>query len=638
MCGIFGVLGSRARPLSITLDHATRLRDMLTHRGPDGAGVWAEQSVVLAHRRLAVIDPTDRGAQPMATPDGRFVLVYNGELYNDAELRRDLAARAVRFRTTCDTETVLHALATWGLDALTRFRGMFALALYDTRLRTLTLARDPLGVKPLYFWHDERELVFASEPGPILAHPRVTPAPNLAMVSAYLTTIRTVLENDTLFAGVHALAPGQAALCDVSGGDVGGAPVVRIVDYWRSCAVQRADVSEADAALDTRAAIRESVALHLRSDVPTCALLSGGLDSAVVTSIARAMHDDLRTYCAGAPSVAEERDDLSYARELAHYLNTRHDEAIVTRESFARRWPAMVREMGVPLSTPNEVAIHAVASRLRADGCIVTLSGEGADELFAGYEGPMLAALAHTRRRAADPSYTLSGGRFELLSNAWIAPDLKRALLREEVSRATGADESLFSAYDAIFDKCAEECGAPGDPASGFGASGGGVDPLEAHLRFHRRVNLTGLLQRLDTATMLASVEGRTPYADCAVALIAESMPMSVKFAIEEHARTARGGDAPPDDAPQCRTKIALREAFRDALPREVIERPKASFPLPFQGWLADNASALRDSSFARAIFTDDAVETVSSDPARHWRCAWPMTNIAMWGDRWWGG
>ncbi len=632
MCGIFGTVALRGMAPSLNDAAVERLRDMLAHRGPDGAGLWRRGNAVLAHRRLAVIDPdSPAAAQPMATADGRFVMVYNGELYNDAEVRREIEARGVTdggfrgFRSRCDTETVLHAFATWGTGAFARLRGMYALAVYDTARSLLTLARDPLGVKPLYFAADAREVVFASEPGPIVRRPGFSARPNLRMVSAYLTTIRTVLGNETLFEGVHALGPGQMAQCDLTG----SAPIVRVVDFRAG-----ARAGDDGGAIDRiRETIEDSIAAHLRSDVPTCALLSGGLDSTIVAAVAaermeRAAGGPLLTYCAGAAgddAGGVDSEDFAFARLAAGRIGSRHAEAVVSRAHFREMWPRMVEMMGAPLSTPNEVAIHAVASRLREDGCVVTLSGEGADELFGGYEPPLAAAWALERGRRSGGEKR-SGGVFQMDSAAWTPRDAKRAVLSESAMRALEGDAWACGFYEREFERCEREAGE-------------GADPLEAHLRMHRRINLTGLLQRLDTATMLASVEGRTPFADAVVAEAAEGLPMREKFRPVEEEGSGGAGEGSGGGAvvaARARTKVALRRAFADLVPVEIAERPKASFPLPFQQWVADHGATLRRSRFARQVFSAAAIEMVGADPARNWRLAWPMMNIAMWGDAWW--
>ncbi|MEM9064640.1 MAG: asparagine synthase (glutamine-hydrolyzing) [Planctomycetota bacterium] len=582
MCGILGIVATWGDEPGITDAQAIRMRDTMAHRGPDGAGLWRAGPVVLGHRRLAVVDPTDAGAQPMVSADARQSLVYNGELYNDAELRTALEAEGVAFRTSCDTETVLAALVRWGPEAFSRFRGMYSLGFVDLDRRRLLLARDPLGVKPMCWARVGGRLVFASEPTAVLKHPDVRPAPDLVSLSAYLTTIRTTLAERTMFDGVRSLPPGTVLCFDLN-------------DQRLQETATRFEPPEVSAPV--RNVVRESVGAHLRSDVPVCTLLSGGLDSSVCALVAREQISDLRSYCAGAAD-SPPGGDFDHANLVASRLGTRHREARLDAERFDALWREMVDRLAVPLSTPNETAIHAVATALRTDGCIVTLSGEGADELFGGYEGPLLAALAHVESGNDDP------GMFHADSAAWVPRELKHAVLLPEVFEAAAHDQQLIDSYRQTFEQNSR-----------------GDEPMADHLRMLRAVNLTGLLGRLDTATMLASVEGRTPFADAIVAGCAEALPMTARFG-----RTEDG----------VFTKRALREAFEGDLPPEIVSRPKASFPLPFQAWMAPAMDRLASSAFARSVFCPEAIETVARDPSAHWHLAWPMANVAMWGDRWW--
>lgn len=621
MCGIFGDISVRGKQPSIDDACAIALRDMLAHRGPDGAGLWRHENALLAHRRLAIIDPTPNGAQPMATPDGRHIISYNGELYNDAALRTELKARGVRFRSACDTETALELYAAFGIHAFDKLRGEYALAIYDTKLHTLTLARDPLGVKPLYYWMGADGVVFASEPAPIVSHPRVPLAPDWRAVSAYCSTIRCVLGEKTLFEGVRAVRPGEAVLIEFDC----PSPRARIINHWQGSPEEPAgSMTLAQAGERVWAALEESVTAHLRSDVPVCSLLSGGIDSAATSAIAASRLAGLRTYCAGAES-GDEGDDLHTARLVAQELGTRHGQAIITREHFARRWPEMVALQGFPCSTPNEVAINAVAERLRADGCIVTISGEGADELLAGYESTMDDSARFVRSGGVIDGVRYSGGAFQLHANSWIPTAAKPAIFRERIVDNIDNDAGLIEHMDREFGVCEAEVGGL--------ASGA----LAAHLRFHRRVNLTGLLRRLDSATMLASVEGRAPFADRLVASAFEAIPMDCKYEEAGAPMDTDGGGAAVIAPPRVRTKLALRKACEGRIPEVCINRPKASFPLPFQSWIADHRQTIRDSAFAHEVFTEAAVEIVATDPAAHWRLAWPMINLAMWGDRWFG-
>lgn len=640
MCGVLGIVTSVGREVSVSDGAALAMRDRMTHRGPDDAGLvrlgagggssggnggGGARHVLLGHRRLSVLDPSSAGHQPMASSDGRLWLVYNGEIYNDAALRGPLAREGVAFKTRCDTETLLLAIERWGVqEAVSAARGMFAFGVYDARRETLTLVRDAMGIKPLYWARTSVagggfELVFASEIPAILGHPAVSAAPDMLGVGAYMTTIRTTTDDRTMYEGVRVVRPGEMVEVDLrdaaltvsrrwleqrgGGRDVGATPE----RGWSSG--------------EAREVVTESVRRHLRSDVPMCALLSGGLDSSIVCRVAMDELGGLRTYCSGAKAEGGEggvaagaAEDFGFASMAAAAIGSRHVEAPVTREMFGARWRSMVGRMGVPLSTPNEVAINEVARRLRADGNVVTLSGEGADELFGGYAGPMSMAKFHVERGNSDP------GNFQLSSAAWMSAEVKASLLREEVWRGMEHDAWLRGVYRASFERVATL-------DRGADEERGNDRELGAHLRFQRAINLVGLLQRLDTATMLESVEGRTPFADVVVGAFADRLPMRAKFTewVDEV-----GG------SPRSRTKIALREAFGGMLPREIVERPKASFPLPFQAWLEDGAETMRGSALLRELFRDEAVEGVASNASQFWAYAWPMANLAIWAERAW--
>ncbi len=622
MCGLLGLVARVGRVPSLSDADVARARDLSWRRGPDAAGIWRHENAVLAHRRLSIRDHGGEAGQPMRSTDGRYTIVYNGELYNDAELRAELehlGRPSGGWRTDCDTETALVAFQAWGDGAFERLRGMFAIAVYDARERRLTLARDPLGIKPLYVWCDADELAFASEVPSLLALPRVDRRPNLDMVSAYLSTIRTVLGSDTLFEGVYALEPGRLMRCAFD------ADVLRpeVETYARGPAVRGDLVDDEDAAAELREVLRDSVHRHLVADVPVCTLLSGGVDSAFVAALAKETTPDLRSYCAGADGPPEElaQSDLGFGARAAAALGTRHAEARLTRDDFVDEWGEMVDLLGVPLSTPNEVAIRRVATRLREDGCVVTLSGEGADELFAGYAGPLDALQAVTLEHP-DPAH---GGALQLATTSWVAPADKAALLHPEWWAALEDDRALLATYQRAYEACAADAGPH-------------ADAMDVHARFLRRVNLAGLLQRLDTATMLASVEGRTPFADVEVWRFAESLPMRAKYR-PATAGVAAGGatvpGAPTGGAEADRTKVCLRAAARGLVPGEVLRRPKASFPLPFQAWMEGIGGRLVESPFLRALTRPEALEAVASAPTARWNLAWPLWNLARWGDRW---
>ena len=343
MCGLLGWIGppgARAEERRTSFERALARLD---HRGPDGRGVHVEGAALLGHTRLAVRDPGAPGAaQPMVSSCGRWVLVYNGELYEDAALRAALgpeveaATGGAGFETRCDAETLLWLLSLRGIGALDRLRGMYALALLDVRDGVLWLARDPLGIKPLvHTVTSEGAFAFASEPAALLELDGVTAAPDLEMVSAYLATSRRSLFGRTLFSGVHSVRPGEVVRVELEAPWRGGQVVA---DAGRFAA----QVEHAEDARDhARALLEESVRAHLVSDRPLCALLSGGLDSAIVTQLAAASRgaEGLATWCAaGHEDGADIGPDPAAARLVAARVGTSHEAVPVDRGTFVRQW------------------------------------------------------------------------------------------------------------------------------------------------------------------------------------------------------------------------------------------------------------------------------------------------------------
>lgn len=626
MCGIVGVVSVGSGRLSVSRDQALRMREALSRRGPDGAGEWVAPWGYLGHRRLAILDTSEAGAQPMSSPDGRFVLAYNGELYNDLELRRELGALGDTFRSRSDAETLLMALRRWGSGAMQRLRGMYAFAFIDTWRKVVLLGRDPLGIKPLLLWFGPVpggfELAFASEYPALFAHPHIPRRPNLLAISAYLATIRTHSGADTLFEGVLTLRPGEWIEVDASG----PSPHADSRDWWQEAPEAR-DASAGvqptgDPVADTRAHITDSVRRHLRSDVPVAGLLSGGLDSSIVCAVARREIPSLHTFCVGAREVGEaEAPDFAAARLAAESLGTRHEEVELTREAFVEHWPRMVRDLGRPLSTPNEVAIFSVAQIMRQRGFPVALSGEGADELFGGY---------HESLDALATSATPDRGAAALDVACWLNGAAKQTLLNHRVCEALDGDAEVYAFYRREYALVSEQC----SPGAGHAPS----PDLDIQLALQRRINLAGLLDRLDGAMMLVGVEGRTPFADQGVARFAEGLPMAEKYVPPApRGGAARGAVSTLATAPPVsRTKICLRLAFTGDVPPEILARPKASFPVPFQRWAADLAPRLTSSPLVRELFKPAAIAHVASRPVELWNFAWPMINLALWGDLWW--
>lgn len=605
MCGLLVLAGSGSRPPSVSDAVAEAMRDRMSHRGPDGAGLFRDGPVLLAHRRLAISRPHDN-PQPLVVGGSddpeRVTLVFNGELFAPEDLRSDLVAAGHAPRSGTDTELFALAIAAWGEEAFARVRGMYAVAAWRPGRRDLLLARDALGVVPLYHALVDGptgpEFVAASEPPAILAHPAMPIRPNWSAVANYLVSLRTECAGQTLFEGVHSLPPGCLLRCSLGG----ERPELETRRWWRPVR-RRLDLDEHEAARLVRTTVADSVRRHLAADVPVAALLSGGLDSAIVVACALEAGVRLPTFCAGAPEIAG--SDLEVGRRTADGFGLPFRTAHVDGGDFVSRWRGIVEKSGLPLSTPNEVAIQALAERIRPFAS-VALSGEGADELFAGY-GP---ALAVSESWIAEGSGPVQEWYVEAFS--WVSPRLLPSVFAPEV--ATLADPT--AALDEV-----RAAFADGDPRS-----------LRTHLDVQRSLNLPSLLRRLNMNLMASSVEGRTPFADCAVAELAGRLPMESHLADRE------------DEAPSAvalatlpRTKRLLRRAFADLLPTECLVRPKASFPLPFETWLAPLSGVAEESCAARNVLSADARALLRRGAPDDWRLVWPLLNLALWLRRWWG-
>jgi asparagine synthase (glutamine-hydrolysing) len=639
VCGIVGVITALGNACAWSHEEVARARDQLAHRGPDGAGLWPARDgttphALLGHRRLSIVDRSPAGAQPCVVRDRQGiagVLIYNGELYNAGELRAQLAVQpSSHHAPRSDTWALAHHLAAHGADALSSLRGMFAFAWLDVRRDELLLARDPLGIKPLLYCElaggqgtQHAHLLLASElPALVSLREKVLPTlPDRAVVSAYMSTIRTTLGERTLLQGVRTLLPGEARQYALRG----QLTLRRAWEPWRAPRRERhastPDSLEA-AAARVGEVVRESIVLHAEADAPVCTMLSGGLDSTIIaTELLRRGHAaGQHTYCARVEDDAAQHagdagpamQDADYARRLASQLGTRHREASLDADGFLVRWSAMVQALGTPLSTPNEAAIFEVLRAAGEDGHRVALSGEGADELFGGYT-LVLAGLLHALADAAALD-ARGHARLALESGAWMGEAIKPQVLQASAWRDLGEDHALHAWASSTFaDLLALDDAAPHDQPQ---------HALGTHLRWQRRVNLAGLLHRLDTASMLVGIEGRTPFADLRVLELAESLPMHL------HARLQVGGGV---------GKLLLRSAFAGQVPRETLQRSKASFPLPFQRWMAPLAPLVLESDLLRELVREPVLALVASRPAEHWNLAWPLINLALWEQRWWG-
>jgi asparagine synthase (glutamine-hydrolysing) len=617
MCGIAGIV--KLDPWE-TVEEARlkQMRDVLRHRGPDGEGLWIDGPVGLAHRRLAIVDVAG-GQQPMTDESGETWITYNGEIYNHPRLRPELEARGYRYRTRSDTETVLHMYRAEGEGFAERLQGMFALALWDRRRRRLGLVRDRLGIKPLYWTLTAEALLFASEIKALLAALPGRPAFNDAVLPEFLAS-GFVAGGDTFFTGVHALPPGHMLWWSP------GEPL-RPRRYWRLPAAAKG-ATPAEHAQQVRARLEAAVASHLMSDVPLGVFLSGGIDSSALCGLmARITREPVRAFSVAFADT--DANELPWARLAARAAGAVHREVVVSPAAFFAALPRLIWHEDEPLAFPSSVPLYFV-SRLARDYVKVVLTGEGADELFGGYNRYRVAVW---NERLAGRWHRLAPGplRAAVKAAARRLPGRAgRYAARTFLARADGVRDLYFDNF-AVFPEAAQRrlLAEPGrlaarDPyAAGLACHAmAGGDPLDRLTRADIETYLVELLMKQDQMSMAASVESRVPFLDHDLVEHVVAMPGHLKL---------RGW----------RTKAVLREAVADVVPRAILDRRKMGFPVPVGRWLRQAHSGLIDDvvlgrrALARGLFDPAALRRLAGEHASgvadHGAGLWLLLNLELW-------
>jgi asparagine synthase (glutamine-hydrolysing) len=630
MCGIVGALAFGDESFRITPEYVERMRDTMAHRGPDGVGVWVDEGgrVGLGHRRLSIIDLSEAAAQPMSNADGSIQLVFNGEIYNHAEIRRELEATGrYRWKTDhSDTEVIIHAFEEWGIDCLERFRGMFALAIWDARERALWLVRDRIGVKPLYFSRHHGRLVFASEIKALLRDPQQPRAMDEDSLFHFLSFLTTPAPQ-TLFAGIGKLPAGTWMR-------VGADGTVREHRWWDvwDHTTPLVGVSEGEIAERVLAELRTAVDLRKVSDVPVGVFLSGGIDSstnAALFSEGEGGGHPLRTFTIGYQGDnASYANETAYARRVAKDVGAEYHERLLSPDDLVRFLPCMVRLQDEPIADPVCVPVYYVSRLARDNGVTVCQVGEGADELFLGYPAwrkmlglqqkddlPVpavakrlgLAALrAMGQHRTARYEYLRRGSLGQPLfwGGAEAFPEAyKQSLLSPRLRRAY-AGRSSWEALQPIrtrFEEAAWET-----------SHLNWMTYLDLRLRLPEL-----LLMRVDKMSMGASLEGRVPFLDHRFVELAMSIPTSVKMGTGTE------------------LKRVLKRAVRGVIPDDVIDRPKQGFGVPVNEWFMGKLGDL-----AREELTSFCERTDVLDPGEVQRLLdtpgsanqkWYLLNLALW-------
>jgi asparagine synthase (glutamine-hydrolysing) len=581
MCGIAGLISINGRPRDADpAASARRMANTIAHRGPDGDGAWgdAEAGIGLGHRRLAIIDLTPSGAQPMHSADGRYVIAYNGEVYNFLELRRELEALGHKFRGTSDTEVMLAACVQWGPEAaIARFTGMFAIALFDRETRTLRLIRDRLGVKPLYWTIADGVLLFGSELRALMVHPSFRRDVDRNAVAS-VVRYSYVPTPTTIFRGVYKLPAGSILTVRA-----GAEPA--LTHYWRLADVVARDpvrITAMEAVERLEALTREAVRLRMISDVPIGAFLSGGMDSAAVVALMQSVSNQpVRTFTIGFQDAAY--DETAYAREVAKHLGTNHTEVMLEPKAALDLVADVADWFDEPFADSSQLPTYLVAQTTRRH-VTVALSGDGGDELFGGY--PKYAVLEKLWRRVGYLPQPLrkAGGRLltalpESLLRVMAAAVLdtgraerigEKARRLGEALAAESPNQAALSVASVGFDPRGIVLDANSalalDPAPGLERT---MPDLMSRMQLRDMMTYLpdDILTKVDRCSMAVALEAREPLLDHRLVEFVWSLPLDI-----------RRGDGRP--------KALLRQVLERHIPHAMINRPKRGFSIPLSDWL----------------------------------------------------
>ncbi len=626
MCGIAGIVSRDGLHADATA-RAERMRDVLAHRGPDEAGLHADAFAVLTHRRLSIVD-LGTGQQPLSNENGAIWVSYNGEIYNHTDLRRELESRGHRYRTRSDTETIVHAYEEWGDDCVHRFRGMFAFAVWDAPRRRLLLVRDRLGIKPLYWTRVADRLLFASEIKALFAAGLIEPEANEKVLPEVLST-RYTAGAETMFRGVYKLLPGHRLVCQDGG--------VTITRYWDVPVGrrERRSPASADVVARFRELLEESVRLRLMSDVPLGMFLSGGIDSSAIAALmARLIDRPLQTFSVAFKDRAY--NELAYARAVARAVGADAHEIVIDEHDFFNALPRLVWHEDEPIAHPSSVPLFFVSSLAR-EHVKVVLTGEGSDELLAGYGKYLRMALnwraggiyerclprgaRESIARSIVPRLPGTLGRYARRSFLAMERSVEAMFLDNFAAVRLADQRQLLSSSRRTM---ATSSGAFAASMAYFAAPDGSSTLLDRLLYADIKTYLVELLMKQDQMSMATSVESRVPFLDHVLVEFAAQLPDSWKL---------RGWT----------TKRVLREAMRGVLPPSILNRPKMGFPVPFGRWLRNGEAwmaPVRDVLLDRHTRERGIVEPAAVDRLLRDHAAgrtdgsdriWSLLNLELW-------
>ena len=626
MCGITGILKFQ-KDEHVDPSLIRRMCQAMVHRGPNDEGIYAQGSVGLGMRRLSIIDIAS-GNQPLSNEDGTVWIVFNGEIYNHKALREQLLSRGHRFSTHCDTEVIVHLYEEFGRECVQHLRGMFAFAIWDSKGRKLFVARDRLGIKPLYFRLSKESFLFGSEIKVLFALPEVRREFNRDVLPEYLA-FGYLSGAETFYAQIHKLMPGHWLEINEIG-------ELRCEQYWNVPQNTREGNHDDKYYVKRyRELLENAVRSHLMSDVPVGVFLSGGLDSSAVAALmTHIRRGPIDTFSVGYSE--QSHSELPYARTVSQHLNSVHHEVLVSEEEFFNALPTVTWYEDEPVAWPSSVALYFVAQLARARVTVV-LTGEGSDETLAGYSRYAFtlknAGLDRIYRQLV-PAFVRRQVR-ESVSTSKLLSSVQRRKLAHTFLAKDGNSWSSFY-FDNFFSAFSEkEQGSlfSEDLASGFssGASYQNVldywkqssgETLQRLLYTDIKTYLVELLMKQDNMSMAASIESRVPFLDHELVEFTSGIPGAVQV---------KGLSG----------KLILKKAMQDLLPRSILYREKLGFPTPWSSWLtgtrleAVRSFLLEPRSIQRGFFKPGAVDRLFQEHriryCDHSNKIWRLLNLELW-------
>jgi asparagine synthase (glutamine-hydrolysing) len=625
MCGIAGIVSASELPPGDS-QRVLAMRDVLVHRGPDAEGLFVDGQAALGHRRLSIVDLA-AGKQPLANEDETIWITFNGEIYNHQDLRLELEGAGHVYRTHSDTESIVHAYEQWGDACVDHLRGMFAFAIWDPRQRRLLVARDRLGVKPLYWARYGDRLIFASEIKAVLESGLVPAEANESAIPELLGT-RSLASSETMFKGIYKLLPGHVLTFER------GEVICR--RYWDvptghdSSPV--AQTREEDVRR-FRALLEESIRLRLMSDVPLGVFLSGGIDSSAIAALmARMIGKPLNTFSVAFKARAF--SELHYARQVSQAIGANAHEIVIDERDFFGALPRLIWHEDEPIAHPSSVPLYFV-SKLARESVTVVLTGEGSDELLAGY-GKYPRSLLNWRAGSIYAKTVPHAVRHRLAASAGRVPGrVGRYVRRSFVGVDHVPDLTFFDTFAGVdlarqrrllsprVALLANQERAYGASMKYFNAPNERTSMLDRVLYADMKTYLVELLMKQDQMSMAASIESRVPFLDHQLVEFAARLPADRKLS-------------------GLSTKRILREAVQDVLPRQILERPKMGFPVPFGPWLQNSwGPVVRDvlldrRTRQRGILEPAAVERLLTSAAttsnsQDADAVWGLLNLELW-------